>query len=251
MPATRKTPSLDKVSTGELDVGKLFVDTKQIYLDARANAAEFDEPGLRVHAMYSIVKLLGYLIIRITAVRLTIMHGEVGLKGFDADLAGLKQRYRNLYRPFFDDLAPPAQWTAEQWSSLEEDLEGPILLWDLKTCRERWGIAFASPPCEGPDLLMALSLVHQLGAAQALEQELIASVYGLLDISIEEIGEHWSEQAKKAGQAMSRAYKAIADKAKDYFADLPVPKSFERVAWAIGATVVIGGGGYLWLKTRK
>ena len=41
-----------QIATGQLDVGTLFVRTRQIYLDARANAAEFDEPRLRVDALY-------------------------------------------------------------------------------------------------------------------------------------------------------------------------------------------------------
>src|SRR5690242_6102073 len=141
MPSTETIHRLDGVRTGELDVGKLFVDTKQIYLDARANAAEFNEPRIRVDAMHAIVELMGRFLRELRSLRVQITRGEVGLKGFDADLAGLQQRYRNLYRPFFDNLPAPSEWTDEQWKSLEEDLEGPILLWDLKACNERWGVA--------------------------------------------------------------------------------------------------------------
>lgn len=251
MPATDTLDRLDEVRGGDLDVGKLFVDTRQVFFDARANAAEFDEPRMRVDAVYAIVEIMGRFLREIRSLRLEITSGEVGLKGFDADLAGLQQRYRNLYRPFFDNLPHPDEWTDEQWKSLEEDLEGPILLWDLQTCKERWGIAFASPPCEGPDLMMTFSLLHQLGAAQQVEIELIKSIYGLADITMQEIGSYWSDKAKGAGQALAGAFKRIADEAKKYVPTLPGSSTRKYLALGIGAAVVVGGGGYLWLQSKK
>lgn len=248
MPSTTQIERLDQVRSGELDVGKLFVDTKQIYLDARANAAEFNEPRLRVDAMYAIVELMARFMREVRMVRLQITRGEVGLEGFDADLAGLQQRYRNLYKPFFEAAPPPAEWTAEQWQSFEEDVEGPILLWDLKACQERWGIAYNSPPCEGPDLQMTLSLLHQVGVAQETQQALIDSVYGLADLTMQDLGEYWSDTAEGVGKALGAAFKKIADHAKDYF---PNPYAPKRIALGIGVALALGAGGYLWLKTRK
>ena len=238
----------DQVRSGELDVGTLYADTKQVYLDARANAAEFDEPKLRVNAMYAIVKMIGNFLGRIQILRIQITKGEVGLKGFDADLAGLQKRYMNLYKPYFEDVPDPRGWTAEDWATFEEDIEGPILLWDLKTCKERWGIPFGTPACEGPDLLTALSLLHQLGIAETLQQELLASLYGFADITMQEIGQYWSEKADKAGQAVANAFKDIATNIKDYF---PNPNTPKHIAWGVGVALVVGGGGYLWLRTRK
>jgi hypothetical protein len=238
----------DLIKGGELDVGKLYVDTKQIYLDARANAAEFNEPRLRTDAMYTIVEMLGRFLRQLQTLRVQITKGEVGLKGFDADLAGLQKRYTNLYRPFFADMPHPAEWTDEQWKMFEEDLEGPILLWDLKTCNERWGIPFGSPPCEGPDLQMALSLLHQLGVAEQVQAELVASLYGLADITMKEIGTYWSDKGQKAAEATAQAFKDIASKVKDYF---PNPNTPKHIAWGLGVALALGGGGYVWLKTRK
>lgn len=238
----------EQLRSGELDVGRLFHDTKQVYLDARQNAAEFNEPRLRTDAMYTIVDMMGWFLRRLRILRMEITRGEVGLKGFDADFAGLSQRYRNLYKPFFEDVAPPAEWTAEQWQSFEEDVEGPILLWDIKTCRERWGIAFGSPPCEGPDLLMTLSLMHQLGAAEEVQKELIASYYGLADVTMREIGEYWSDTAKAAGEAIGKSFKTIADNVQKYF---PNPNTPKHIAWGIGIALAVGAGGYVWLKNRK
>src|SRR5262245_55537002 len=117
-----------RIMNGELNAGLLFVDTKKIYLDARTKAAELGQPALRVSAMFVIVEMIGRLLRTIKEVRLQITRADAGLKGFDADLAGLQQRYRNLYHPFFEGgIDPPAKWTEEQWQMFEEDLEGPIL----------------------------------------------------------------------------------------------------------------------------
>jgi hypothetical protein len=238
----------EQIKSGHLDVGKLYADTKQIYLDARANAAEFNEPRLRTDAMYTIVEMIGRLLRQIQTWRIYVTKGEVGLKGFDADLAGLQKRYTHLYKPFFEGLPHPAEWEAEHWTSFEEDLEGPILLWDLKACQERWGIAFGSPPCEGPDLHMALSLLHQLGVAEEVQAELVASLYGLADVTMKEIGSYWSEKGQKAAEATAQAFKDIANKVKDYF---PNPNTPKHIAWGLGVALAVGGGGYVWLKTRK
>lgn len=242
------TNRFEQLKTGELDVGRLFHDTKQIYLDARQNAAEFNEPRLRTDAMYAIVDMMGWFLRRLRLLRIEITRGEVGLRGFDADFAGVSQRYANLYRPFFEGAAPPSEWTAEQWQSFEEDVEGPILLWDIQECRERWGIAFSSPPCEGPDLLMTLSLVHQLGVAEQTQLELVESCYGLADVTMSEIGGYWSDAAQDAGQAIGKAFKRIVDNIKQYFPSPSTPKS---IAWGLGVALAVGAGGYVWLKTRK
>lgn len=238
----------DQIKSGELDVGRLFVDTKKIYLDARQNAAEFNEPRLRTDAMFTIIDMMGWFIRRLRMLRAEVTRGEVGLKGFDADLAGLSQRFRNLYQPFFDGLPPPAEWTADDWQSFEEDLEGPILLWDIQACRERWGIPFGSPPCEGPDLLMTLSLMHQLGAAEETQKELIASYYGLADITMREIGDYWSDAAQEAGEAIANGFKKVVENVNNYFNKNSPTK---HIAWGVGVALAVGAGGYLWLKTRK
>lgn len=238
----------EQIRRGELDVGKLFVDTKRIYLAARQDAAELDEPRLRSDAMDTIVEMMGRFLRQIQTLRFQIVKAEVGLKGFDADFAGLQKRYTNLYKPFFEGMPHPSEWTAEQWASFEEDVEGPILLWDLQTCRERWGIPFGTPPCEGPDLQMTFSLLHQLGVAEEVEQELIASIYGLADISMSEIGEYWSEKGKKAAKAVAGAFRNIAQEVKNYF---PYPSTGRHIAMGAGIALAVGGGGYLWLKTRK
>ena len=61
----------------ELDVGRLFHDTKQIYLDARQNAAEFNEPRLRTDAMYTIVDMMGWFLRRLRLLRIEITRGEM------------------------------------------------------------------------------------------------------------------------------------------------------------------------------
>lgn len=236
-----------QIATGQLDVGTLFVRTRQIYLDARANAAEFDEPRLRVDALYVIVEMLGSLLNEITAIRAQIRLGEQGLAGFDADLAGLRQRYANVYRPFFDELTPPEEWTAEQWKAFEDDLEGPILLWDLKTCQERWGIEFASPACEGPDLLTALSLLHQSGAATETQRELLKSVYGKAQHTAEELAETVAEGATAAAGAIASAFGDIGRGAKDFFTS---PITGKGIGWGLGLVAVVGAG-YFLLKKGK
>lgn len=238
-----------KIARGELDVGRLFVDTKQIYLDARANAAEFDNPRLHVDVMFTLVELLGRLIQEIRVLRSEITRGEVGLAGFDADLVGLQRRYRNLYRPFFEDLPSPVEWTDEQWSSFAEDLEGPILLWDLATCKERWGIPFGTPACEGPDLHMALSLLHQTGVATDHQQELVASLYGLADLTLQDLAKSLEGVGRGIGESAARALGSIGEGVADYFA--PSKTTKKGFAWGLGAAAVIGVGGYLWLNKNN
>ncbi len=236
------------VRSGRLDVGRLFVDTKQVYLDARANAAELDIPKLRVDVMFSLVDMLGELIREVTRLRASITRGEEGLAGFDEDLAGLRQRYHNLYRPFFEDLPPVEEWNDETWKSFEEDLEGPILLWDLQTCQERWGVAFASPPCEGPDLQMALSLVHQTGVALEHQEQLIASVYGIANLTLKDIAETYGNLGKAAGRKLASALAKIGENAKDYILPNKTTKGF---AWGLGVAAVLGVGGYVLLNQSK
>lgn len=248
MPSAEEINRNDAVRKGELDVGRLFVDTKQIYLDARSNAVELDDLRLHVDVMYALVEMIGHLLREIRKLRIEITRGEVGLKGFDADLTGLQRRYQNLYRRSFEDMPPPAEWNDEQWKSFEENLEGPILMWDLKTCQERWGIPFGTPVCEGPDLLMALSLLRQLGVAQEVQEELIASVYGLADLTLQGFSDHWSDTARSAGKAIAQAFGAVAENVKKY---LPDPEAPKRFALGAGVAIALGAGGYLWLKTRQ
>lgn len=248
MPSANEINRNTKIKDGELDVGRLFVDTKQLYLDARSNAAEFNEPRLHVDVMYALVEMIGGLLREIRKLRLEITRGEVGLKGFDADLVGLQRRYQNLYRPFFENLTPPAEWTAEQWAGFEEHLEGPILMWDLKTCQERWGIPFGTPVCEGPDLHMALSLLHQTGAAEEVQKDLIASVYGLADVTLQDLADTLSGAAKTVGNGIAQAFKSVAESVEKYILR---PVRGSGFAWGAGAAIAVGAGGLLLLKTKK
>ncbi len=248
MPAVNQDQR-NAVQRGELDVGRLFVETKQVYLDAKANAAELDDAGLHVEVMRELVGLLERLLQQIRILRSDITRGEVGLKGFDADLAGLQLRYRNLYRPFFEDLAPASEWSDEMWTSFEEDIEGPILMWDLKTCQERWGIPFGTPACEGPDLQMALSLLHQTGVAQEHQETLIRSVYGLADLNLRDVTGALEGAARAVGEKAAAALGAIGQGAADYFKK--ATKASKGFAWGLGAAAVVGVGGYLWLNKSK
>lgn len=238
-----------KIRREKLDVGRLFVDTKQIYLDAKANAAEFNELRLHVDVMYALVELLGRLIQEIQVLRADIVRGEVGLAGFDADLAGLQLRYRNLYRRFFEDLPPPEEWTAERWKSFEEHLEGPILMWNLKTCQERWGIPFGTPVCEGPDLQMALSLLHQTGVATEFQKGILTSLYQGVRKTLRFLSASLHGAGRAIGEGAAAALGAIAEGAASYFTPSKSTKS--GFAWGLGVAAVIGVGGYLWLNNDQ
>lgn len=248
MPSAEEINRNDALRKGELDVGKLFVDTKRIYIDARSNAVEFNELRMHVDVMFTIVEMIGHILRELRKLRIEITRGEVGLRGFDADLVGLQRRYANLYRPFFEHLSPPAEWSEEQWQDYHENLEGPILLWDLKTCQERWGIPFGTPACEGPDLLMALSLMHQLGVAQQTQKELVASLYGLADLTLKEVTVYWSEAARSAAKDIVDGFRKVADKVDEYLPDKDFTK---RIAWGAGAAIALGAGGYLLLVSKK
>lgn len=248
MPSAEQINRFDKVRRGELDVGRLFVDTKQIYVDARSNAVELDELRLHVDVMFSLVELIGQLLRELRKLRNDITRGEVGLEGFDADIMALQRRYQNLYRPFFTDRPAPQGWNDEQWTEFEEYLEGPILMWDLKTCQDRWGVPFSSTPCEGPDLLMALSLLHQLGVAEEVQEELIASAYGFADLRLQTVTEYWSDKARAAGKTIMQGFHKISETVKDY---IPNPDTSKRIAWGVGAALAVGGAGYLYLITKQ
>ncbi|MCH9684700.1 MAG: hypothetical protein K0V04_24910, partial [Deltaproteobacteria bacterium] len=233
-----------------LDVGRLYADIKQVYLDARSNAAEFNEPRLHVDVMFGLVEMLGHLVVEITKLRAQTDLGEAGLAGFDSDLVGLTKRYTNLYQPFFDDASPPSQWTEERWQSYQEDVEGPILLWDRETCQERWSIEFGSPACDGPDLLTALSLLHQTGVALEFQQELLGTLLGLLDKTLGGLVTTLGEGAKHLAQRTADAFRKVRGAIKQYV--VPSERTVRRFAWGVGAAVgVVGLGGYLLLEKNK
>lgn len=238
------------IRSGTLDVGRLFVDTKQLYLDTRAQAVATDDPNLRIARMYSIVDLIGNLLNEITAFRAQITRGEEGLAGFDDDLSGLKQRYRNLYWPFFrePEPPPPAEWAAQQWTDFETLIEGPVLLWDLPTCREHWGLHDVAPPCEGPDLLLALSLLRQTGIALELQQQLVESWYGIADVSMDEFLTFYGDLGHAAGKAIAGGLTAIGKGVTDYVTG---GGGGGGLSLGLGIAAVLGVGGLVWWTNKK
>ncbi|MCB9718854.1 MAG: hypothetical protein H6712_33730 [Myxococcales bacterium] len=240
------------VQSGTLDVGRLFTDTKALYLETRAQAAETGDPNLRVARMYSIVDLIGNLLNEITSIRAKITRGEEGLAGFDDDLAGLKLRYRNLYWPFFrePEPPPPTEWTEQQWTDFETLIEGPILLWDIRTCRERWEIHDVAPPCEGPDLLLALQLLRQTGVALEFQEELVASWYGFADLSMGEFLKFYGDLGRAAGKAIAGGMAAIGEGIGSYVTHGDGGGS-NGFGWGLGVAAVLGAGGLVWWKTKK
>lgn len=237
------------LQSGTIDVGRLFTDTKQLYLDTRTHAAETGNPTLRVARMYSIVDLIGNLLNEITSLRTQITRGEEGLTAFDDDLAGLKQRYRNLYWPFFrePEPPPPTEWTEQQWADFEELIEGPILLWDLETCRKRWGIHDKAPPCEGPDLLLALSLMRQTGVALEFQQDLIESWYGFADVTMDEFMTFYGDLGGAAGKAIAGGLAAIGKGVTNYV----TRGGGSGFGWGLGLAAVLGAGGLVWWNSNK
>lgn len=186
-----------------LDVGKLFVDTKRRYEDAKIQSLSDVGPArLRVDFAWGIIELIGNLINKTQEIRNEIEESEEGLTAFDQDLAGLRARYRIYYVKFFDGLPPFEEWTLEQWADYEDRIEGPIFYWNIADCRKKWGVEFGAPQCEGPDLLTALSLFHQSGVAAEFEAELVASFYGIFDLTMQDFSEFYADIARKAAREL-------------------------------------------------
>lgn len=186
-----------------LDVGRLFVDTKKRYTKAKEQSLSETGPArLRVDFGFAVVELIGNLLNKVQEIRSQITESAEGLKGFDQDLAGLRARYRNYYTKFYENAPPFEEWTLEHWVDYEDRIEGPIFYWNIQDCRKKWGVEFGAPQCEGPDLHMALSLLHQSGIALEFEREIVASFYGILDLTMKDFLQFYSDAAKKAAQSI-------------------------------------------------
>lgn len=243
---------------GNINAGEVFTVVRQIYFYARFDAAEFGTPHVQWAAMSMLVKMIGQLITDITVARSHLEHVNSGLLGFDSDLAGLTARYTHMYKPAIEqnlDLSNP-----EQYAVFEKFLEGPIALWDRETCIENWPISVGH--CEGPDLLTALSLLHQAGIAEEQERELLESyvtqavgVYHSLVETAEGIYDDAAARTKEAlrtaGTALAEGATAVKEAVGETVNDNFVKPAATTLAVVVGlsATALIGYGVWRAQKT--
>lgn len=186
-----------------LDVGRLFVDTKKRYTKAKEQSLSEAGPArLRVDFGFAAVELIENLLNKIQEIRSQVTESAEGLKGFDQDLAGLRSRYVNSYWRFYKDAPPLEEWTLEHWVKYEDTVEGPIFYWNIQECRRKWRVESGASQCEGPDLHTALSLLHQSGVALEFEREIVASLYGIFDLTMKDFLQFYSDAAKKAAQGI-------------------------------------------------
>lgn len=204
--------SILKNDAKSLDVGKLFSDTKKRYTAAKKQSLSDTGPQrFRVDFGFATIELIGNLINKIQEIRNGIEETTDGLTAFDADLAGLKARYRNVYKKLLVDAPALDAWTLEDWADYEDNLEGPVFYWNISDCRERWGIPFGAPECEGPDLLMALSLLHQSGIAAEFEREIVESFYGIMDLTLQDFTQFYGDVARDAANSIIDGIGKITD----------------------------------------
>ena len=241
---------------GRTDAGTVFAELRQIYFNARFDAAEFNAPQVQWAAMVTLVDLIHQVINDVTVARSKIKNQDDGLLGFDGDLAGVTARYTHMYKTAIEkdfDLTDRTQYAV-----FEKFLEGPILLWDLKTCKEKWPTSIGY--CEGPDLLTALSLLHQVGVAEDFERQLLESYVRRAHTVFREMVEtaegvydaaaaRTKEALKAAGDALVEAHKAVVETVGEHIAK-PAAKTL-AITLGIGAAVLVSYGAWRLKKEEQ
>ncbi|MCR9165540.1 MAG: hypothetical protein ACE37F_00805 [Nannocystaceae bacterium] len=225
---------------------RLFGDTKAMLLRAKDEAVALDAPELRVLAMQATLDILRKLINLAISQRGRLELGEHGLGQLDRDLAGLRARYGGVYGRWVpSEMDPPAQWDAETWEDFEESLEGPVLTWSIEDCRARWGLPFL-PPCQGPDLLLAVQTVNGIAEAQAAELDMknplispVGAIYAHTHAFFLSAAEFAEGEVRSAILEAARAADDIAQNVGGYFG---VSAAAVKAAfpWLLGAGVGLG-----------
>lgn len=216
----------------------------------------------RVVVLMRTVNSMGSTIARLRGYRETIV--LVDPADFDLRFDGLQARYDEVYRPLFPvgpggiiTVPDVAAMTKEDWQRLHTHAEGPLLLWDIAECREKWPIgAAAVPACKGPDFLEALSMVNQIHEALLTQIELRED-FPLLSFFDDVLGGFvtWIAEAVQGVRAtyeefvrLVKAIGKIAHKVIEGAADIA-----ETVAKAPGMLLLAAaaGGAYLLMRRRR
>ena len=227
--------------------GTVFQVTRQAYLAAKAQSADVGPARFKRDFAYSTVQLIGNLIVESNGLREKIRQSDSyglraeGLTAWDSDFEGLETRYTQQYKRWFE-LNPlawddPASWSEADLLEYEQQIEKPIYVWSLEECKQNW-VGRAASPCEGPDLLTALSLLHQITVAEEFERQITSSIW-LFDLTMEEFVQFYVDVAKAAAKAIIKSVgAAVANALKP---DPPGSKSWWH--YLLGA-ITLGGLGY-------
>ena len=234
---------------------RLFGDTKAMLVRAKQGAAEFGAPSLRVQAMTATLNILRDLVNLATAQRARIKLGTAGLGQLDRDLADLRARYQGIYGRWDpEEMDPPKQWDAETWEDFEESMEGPIVLWSIEDCRNRWGIPFL-PACQGPDLLLAIQTVNGVAEARAAELDIknplispVGAIYAEAHEFFLQAAEFAKDEVRGVFLELAHAADRIAGQIGDYFGISPAAVK-AAFPWVLGASVGVGAYA-LWSSSK-
>lgn len=254
---TEGEPSRKQSRAIQLDYIRIYTDWKTAYLRARAEAERQHAPQLRVVAMQGTIHLLRETIHIAQRHRAEVRLGA-GLRQLDTDLAGLRARYRQLYARWSpEELPPPSEWTPQEWESFVEDLEGPILLWSGEECRARWGIPFGAPPCQGPDLLLAMQIVNGLAEARMMELDLldplaapVGAAFASTAIQLDALLESSAGLAQEAGTALADVARDMGSNIMGYLEAATKPSATKAFV-LVGAAVVAAAGVALYLVAKN
>jgi hypothetical protein len=120
----------------------------------------------RLTVLMRTINSIGSTIPRLRKIRAQVT--MVDPSDWDKRFEGLVMRYEGVYRPLFPvgeggviGMPDVAQMTPPDWDRLRTHAEGPIYLWDIDECRNKWVVAGVRP-CDGPDYLAALSMINQV-----------------------------------------------------------------------------------------
>lgn len=146
-------------------------------LDLHARIGE-----LRIQFMVGIVNLMRMMLDEVRRNRDKVESSwfgneEEGLVELDASIAQAEARWE-VYAYYLGvpveggdaTKVPTAEalrfWSIPEWDRFKNTIQNPILIWDMKQCREKWEFSDEAPPCKGPDLLYVLSLGNQADIAR-------------------------------------------------------------------------------------
>lgn len=225
---------------------RLFGDTKAMYVTAKEKATTLGAPILRILAMQATLDILRKLINLAVGQRGRIELGTRGLGQLDRDLAGLRARYAGIYGRWIpEEMDPPEQWDADTWEDFEESLEGPVLLWSIEDCRDKWGLPFL-PACQGPDLLLAVQIVNGIAEARAAELDMknplispVGAIYAHTHAFFLSSAEFFEDEVRSAFLEAAQAADDIAKHIGGYFG---VSADAVKAAfpWLLGAGIGLG-----------
>ena len=136
-------------------------------------------------------------------------------------------------------------WDEQDWAKFDDMGSNPIYFWNIRECEENWSV-HGVPPCEGPDYLMAMSLVNQVMEAWK-NQILMKQDFPIISFADEVLG-GYLEEFHEIVQSMEK----LLEQAKSIMRN--VITVVEETSKALASTpglILLAGGVGIFLLTRK